>query len=316
MNKLVSIILPVKNNEKYLSESIESVLNQSYDNIELLILDDGSKDKSLSIIEGYALQNKNIRIISRENKGVANSINEMIKYASGEYIGRMDGDDISYKNRIETQVKFLEEHQDISLVGSYVDIEITDYKNIDDVKMCEKMFNFKIDKNLPSVKFLNKNKICHGTFLGRSNLFKKINYDCKLRECEDIDIILNCISNGFKVDIISKKLYLNRVSSKFIHQHKKMDECYNKEILKIKVNFLEKYLLNKEIYVLNNCNSYKILIELLKGKSNFIKEICSCNEINNFKNAYVIILDDYEHENIENELISRGMRILNDFITL
>ena len=74
MKELVSIIMPVCNNEKYLSDSIESILSQTYENIELLILDDGSKDKSLSIIEKYALDNKNIRIISRDNKVVANSI--------------------------------------------------------------------------------------------------------------------------------------------------------------------------------------------------------------------------------------------------
>ena len=290
--------MPVLNNEKYLDESIKSILNQSYKNIELLILDDGSKDKSLSIIERYAIENKNIRIISRDNKGVSNSICEMIKFANGDYIGRMDGDDVSYENRIETQIKFLEGHGDVSLVGSYVDVEIVDYKNNSDKEMCERIFNFKVDKYAPSVKILNKNMICHGTFLARAKLFQKINYDCKLKECEDIDVILNCIDKGLKVEVINKR--------------------YNKEILECKFKFLEKYLQGREIYILGDDKRTKIFSKIInnKNKYNFQNIIFKVDEIKDLKNSYILILDQHHYENFEHELQSKGRKILNDFITL
>lgn len=318
LDKLVSIIMPVLNNEKYLDESIKSILNQSYKNIELLILDDGSKDKSLSIIERYAIENKNIRIISRDNKGVSNSICEMIKFANGDYIGRMDGDDVSYENRIETQIKFLEGHGDVSLVGSYVDVEIVDYKNNSDKEMCERIFNFKVDKYAPSVKILNKNMICHGTFLARAKLFQKINYDCKLKECEDIDVILNCIDKGLKVEVINKRLYLNRVCSKFVHRQKGFDDCYNKEILECKFKFLEKYLQGREIYILGDDKRTKIFSKIInnKNKYNFQNIIFKVDEIKDLKNSYILILDQHHYENFEHELQSKGRKILNDFITL
>lgn len=314
MKELVSIIMPVCNNEKYLSDSIESILNQTYENIELLILDDGSKDKSLSIIEKYALDNKNIRIISRNNKGVANSISELIKYSNGEYIARMDGDDISYLNRIETQIKYLKENSDVSLVGSYVDIEISDYKNDDDKLMCEKIFNFKIDKNNPSIKILNGHKICHGTFFGKADLFKKIDYNSGLKTSEDIDFIFNAIKQNFKLDIIPKKLYLNRVNSKFVHEQKHLDIKYNREILISKIKFLKEELLNREIIIFGESKYSDELYEILKNDTKVKVE--NNIELEKIKNEYVIILDRENCENIENNLISKGKKNLKDFVTL
>lgn len=319
LDKLVSIIMPVLNNEKYLDESIKSILNQSYKNIELLILDDGSKDKSLSIIERHALESKNIRIISRDNKGVSNSICEMIKFANGDYIGRMDGDDVSYENRIETQVKFLEEHGDVSLVGSYVDVDIVDYKNNSDKEMCERIFNFKIDKHCPSAKIFNKNMICHGTFLARANLFKKINYNCKLKDCEDVDVILNCIDKNCKIEVINKCLYLNRVCSKFVHRQKGFDDSYNKELLECKLVFLEKYLLGKDIYILGDDKRTKVFSEIItnnKNKFNLQNLVYEISDIKNLKDSYVLILDQHDYESFEHELQSKGRKILYDFITL
>lgn len=314
MKELVSVIMPVCNNEKYLSDSIESILNQTYENIELLILDDGSKDKSLSIIEKYALDNKNIRIISRDNKGVANSIRELIKYSNGEYIARMDGDDISYLNRIEIQIKYLKENPDLSLVGSYVDVEISDYKNDDDKLMCEKIFNFKIDKNNPSIKILNGHKICHGTFFGKADLFKKIDYNSGLKTSEDIDFIFNAIKQNFKLDIIPKKLYLNRVNSKFVHEQKHLDSRYNREILISKIKFLKEELLNREIIIFGKSKYSDELYEILKNDTKVKVE--NNIQFEKIKNEYLINLDRENCENIENNLISKGNKNLKDFITL
>ena len=194
--------MPVYNNEKYLSGAIESVLNQTHKNIELLILDDGSTDSSLSIIENYAMHNKNIRLVSRDNKGVANSIDELLKYVKGDYIARMDGDDYSFPDRIEKQLKYLKENSDVGLVGSFVEVELTDYKNKDDVKLCEDIFNFKIDDKNPSIKFLNGHRICHGTFMCRAKIFEEVKYNINLNSSEDLDFIFNLISKNFKVGII------------------------------------------------------------------------------------------------------------------
>lgn len=314
MKDLVSIIMPVYNNEKYLKEAIESVLNQTHNNIELLILDDGSSDKSLSIIEEYALENKNIRIISRGNKGVANSIRELLEYANGEYIARMDGDDVSYPNRIETQIKYLKDNN-LSLVGTYVDVEITDYKNEDDKLFCEKIFNFKLDKNHQCLKILNGHRICHGTFLGKTSLFQKINYNVSLKTSEDLDFIFELIKQNYKVGIIDKKLYLNRINSNFVHEQKCLDEKYNQEILLSKIKFLEDRIFNREILIIGKNKYGNQLFEILNRNSKFkVKEICE--SVDNLKNEYVFITDRYNSENIEHKLTTLGKKNLQDFIAL
>lgn len=307
--------MPVCNNEKYLSESIESILNQTYKNIELLILDDGSMDNSLSIIEKYALNNKCIKIISRDNKGISNSINELFKYVNGKYIARMSGDDVSYPNRIEMQVEYLNKNQDTALVGCLVDIEISDYKNEDDKIMCEKIFNFKIDKNNPIIKILNGHRICHGTFFMRADLLRKVNYDVKLKNVEDLDFIFKLIEGNFKFDIIQKKLYLNRVNSNFIHQQKDLDCNYNKEDLFLKIKFIEGKIGNREIIIFGKTKCSKILSEIIHDKFN-IKIIENFNNIDDLKKYYIIILDKHNSEEIENQLIAIGKINLNDFITL
>lgn len=315
MEKLVSIIMPVCNNEKYLAESIESVLNQTYKNIEILILNDGSCDKSLSIIENYAMHNKSIRIISRDNKGISSSVRELLKYANGDYIARMNGDDVSYPNRIEIQVKFLNENPEIFLVGSYVDIELTDYKNDDDKKLCEKIFNFKAAGDDAIVKILNGNKICHGTFCMKSKLFESINYDLNLKHAEDVDFILNLKSKNFKFDVIPKKLYLNRINSEFVHKQKQLNENYNQELLASKIKFLENKFIGREIIIFGKSKYLKILERILENRFK-ITLIEKCLDISSFKNHYFIILDKENCEDIEGKLMLSGRRVLEDFINL
>ncbi len=120
MNELVSIILPVYNAENYLYDSINSIINQSYKNLEIIIINDGSTDNSLSILKKF--NDSRIRLISRENKGLIHSLNEGLSLANGNYIARMDADDIARSDRIEIQLKFLLENKNFSVVGSYANI--------------------------------------------------------------------------------------------------------------------------------------------------------------------------------------------------
>jgi glycosyltransferase involved in cell wall biosynthesis len=114
---LISVIMPVYNAEKYLDKSIQSIINQTYKNFEFIIIDDGSTDNSLIIINQFSNNDQRIIVITRENKGLVFSLNEGISRAKGKYIARMDADDISILNRFELQVDYLESNNDVIACG-------------------------------------------------------------------------------------------------------------------------------------------------------------------------------------------------------
>jgi|694.fasta_scaffold05370_11 glycosyltransferase involved in cell wall biosynthesis len=119
-SKILTVVLCVYNAEKYLSEAIESILNQTYKNFDFFIVDDGSTDQSLDIIKKYANANSRIFLHENvENKGVSYSRNYAISQCKTKYIALMDADDVSLPERIEKQINFLENHPNISVCGTW-----------------------------------------------------------------------------------------------------------------------------------------------------------------------------------------------------
>ena len=119
-NPLVSIVIPVHNGERYIKESINSCLEQTYKNIEIIVVDDKSEDNTLNILKSYGSR---ITVIPVEKQnGLGNVINIGIRKSKGKYIARMDADDIMYPTRIEKQVEYLESHPSCVAVGGQIDI--------------------------------------------------------------------------------------------------------------------------------------------------------------------------------------------------
>lgn len=115
--KLVTIGIPFFNNESSLSYSIKSTISQTYNNLEILLIDDGSTDKSLSIAKGYAEKDPRIKIISDGyNRGLISRLNQIIDMAEGDYIARMDADDMMAPERIEKEVTILETCPEVDVV--------------------------------------------------------------------------------------------------------------------------------------------------------------------------------------------------------
>ena len=117
---LISVCMPVYNTEPYIAEAVESILAQTYPNFEFLIVDDGSTDRSLAILEHYAAQDTRIRLSSRPNAGYLVRLNEMLAEARGDLIARMDADDVAMPERFIRQVEFLDAHPEVVAVGSRV----------------------------------------------------------------------------------------------------------------------------------------------------------------------------------------------------
>jgi len=163
---LLSVIMSVYNAQNYLKDSIESILNQTYKNFEFIIINDGSSDNSLEIIEEYAKQDSRIKVINQKNKGLPFSLNRGIEMSSGEYIVRMDADDISLPYRFEKQLDFMQKNPEIGICGSSIIA-------FGEVKEAIKKF-YKDDKMLKS-ELLFSTCFAHPTVFMRSSLFKEFN---------------------------------------------------------------------------------------------------------------------------------------------
>ncbi|WP_051608621.1 glycosyltransferase [Selenomonas sp. FC4001] len=123
---LVSVLMPVYNAETYLYEAIISILNQSFEDFEFLIVDDGSTDHSMDIVHKF--DDYRIKILHNDgNRGLVYSLNRGIKEAKGKYIARMDADDVSRPERLAKQADYMERHPDVAVCGSFIQ---TFFKNV------------------------------------------------------------------------------------------------------------------------------------------------------------------------------------------
>lgn len=119
MNPLLTIIVPIYNREKYLRESLDSVLSQTYKNLEIILADDGSTDNSLNIMKEYSRSDSRIKIITHKNIGICETIRRAVLISNGDYIARCDSDDVNEVDRYEKQLHYLLKN-DCDLVGCYI----------------------------------------------------------------------------------------------------------------------------------------------------------------------------------------------------
>ena len=117
---VVSVLMPIRNGEQTLDEAVQSILAQTFRDFELIAVDDGSTDRSLQILQDFAARDPRVRIITRPNTGIAGALNDAIKQSRGEYLARMDCDDVALPERFEKQVAFFSNHPEHVLLGSRV----------------------------------------------------------------------------------------------------------------------------------------------------------------------------------------------------
>ncbi len=120
-NPVLNVLMPVYNAEKFLPESIESILNQTFTDFEFIILDDGSTDNSFAIIKEYQSKDSRIRVLqNKKNKKLPTSRNILFQETKADYIVWMDADDISMPNRLQVEYDFLQKNPDIDIIGSVI----------------------------------------------------------------------------------------------------------------------------------------------------------------------------------------------------
>lgn len=171
-NTLVTIAIPIYNAEEYLASAIQSVMNQTYKDWELLLMCDGSNDSSTTIANEYALKDERIKVIDDGvNRGLIYRLNQSILMTTSKYYARMDADDIMYITRIEEQVRYMEEHPEVDVLGT--SIMIIDNNN-----------------NIVSSGYDvgDVNKFTHPTVMGRTSWFKANPYSDWALRAEDYEL--------------------------------------------------------------------------------------------------------------------------------
>ena len=187
---LVSIVMPIYNSETYLDEAILSIIHQTYQNWELLVINEfGSNEEGKRIINRYAAIDSRIRLIQNSKRlGIAESLNEGLRQAKGEYIARMDGDDISLPKRIEKQVEFMEENKDILLCGVQVEV------------FGSEKWDWKLETDPARIRTdaLFYSPCVHPTILFRRDVINKYNvfYNKDYKASEDYDFFTRILEFG------------------------------------------------------------------------------------------------------------------------
>ena len=122
MTPKVSVVIPVYNVEQYLQQCLNSILNQTLKEIEVICVDDGSTDKTPEMIGEYAKRDKRIKFIdNKQNAGIVATLNQGLEFCCGEYIARMDSDDISLPTRFATQVKYMDQHPECGALSTWAE---------------------------------------------------------------------------------------------------------------------------------------------------------------------------------------------------
>ncbi|GDX62476.1 hypothetical protein LBMAG34_0100 [Candidatus Saccharibacteria bacterium] len=234
MTDLISVIMPVYNSEKYLAESIESILKQSYKNFELIIINDGSSDESLNIINKYNKKDKRIVVINQNNRGIVESLNTAIEKSRGKFIARMDSDDICVIDRFKEQVSFLENNNKVGLVAGWVKLIDEDGKDLahewaeDRKAQTEEEIKAMMTKT---------NCVAHPTVMVRTELMKKYKYR-EQKGGEDYDLWLRMLSDGVIISKVKKNLLKYRIHDKSITGMSNAKSSL-KKIINLKNNFLK-----------------------------------------------------------------------------
>lgn len=225
----VSVLIPVYNSENYLAEAIESVLNQSFKEFELVVVDDGSSDNSLNIAKEHALKDKRVKVLHKKNGGRASALNYALGICSGEYLAFLDSDDIMADNRLKIEAEFLDKHKEIDLVyGDMIKFwadgkeelrEAVDFDSSDaPLNVMIKFYNSgRIGEILPHLLYSNSKEgkaILGGSVMVRRRVFDfGIKHDENMGHIEDTDLWLQIIGQGFKVKRIPKVMFYYRIHS-------------------------------------------------------------------------------------------------------
>jgi glycosyltransferase involved in cell wall biosynthesis len=235
----LSVVLPVYNAEPWVGEAIASILGQTLSDFELIVVDDGSTDKSAEVIRSFS--DERIRLVSRENRGFAASLNQALELARADLVARHDADDISEPDRFQRQVAYLERHPRTALLG-------TNYVMIDEAGVPLGTTNLLTDPNDLKVAQVFANQFCHGSVIFRRGaVLGAGGYRAELAPAEDYDLFAR-LAHGSCVANLPEPLYRWRVTTSGMSATRR--EAMDEQVRAIRVREFSRLVARRDEYPL------------------------------------------------------------------
>ncbi len=206
---IISVVMPVYNAERYLAVTIESILNQTYSDFELIAVNDGSEDNSAQILETYQQRDKRLRVHHQpQNMGIGAARTMGCQLAKGEYIAQMDSDDVSLPNRLARQVEYLQAHPEIGGCGTWIQ-----YINRDNV-LTNRKWQPATEPTVLRWSLLFGMQIAHPTWMMRRDLAQELGFYRSLT-AEDYDLVIR-VSHVAQIANVPKFSYIIVFGTKVI----------------------------------------------------------------------------------------------------
>ena len=226
---LVSVIISVYNGKKYILRALLSILAQSFDNFEIILIDDGSTDGTANAIK--LIQDQRVKFIQQENQGLTKSLNRALRMANGKWIARHDADDFSIYSRFEKQIEFLRSNPDLGMVGTSCFIQPERHGIINEVYIYPQAYNEILDA------FYHYNPLVHGSVIINKDIMDEVGgYNEEFLFVQDYELWSRIIKRT-KVSNLSVPLYVRTV-----HRHCSQITANKEPIFnKIQKRFIEYY---------------------------------------------------------------------------
>ena len=306
-NVKISVIMSVYNGEEYLAEAIDSVLDQSFKDFELIVINDCSTDKTAELLEKYQALDARVKVHTNEvNLRLPSSLNKAISLAEGKYIARMDADDICMPDRFEKQYAFMEAHPDVALSSCRF---MTLKKGVVASGGC----GGRTDNESIKAMLLVTNPILHPGIIAKAEVIRELGYDKTFTCTEDMEIWSRFVTSGHKIELQPEYLMIYRLHDKQITETtrerqrgevKRLQKRYFGELLEEMSEEQEDFYING-IYFCDNadvdkfCEFFKWLKAVNRKKGKIEKETLYY--------AMLEILAEYKRKGVPKAKVAKAM---------
>lgn len=230
----ISVIMSVYNGEDYLSEAIQSVLNQTFKDFELIVINDCSTDSTAEILNQFANKDNRVKVhTNQENLRLPSSLNKALSLSTGKYVARMDADDICLPNRLEKQYDFMENNPNIALSSCR-------FMTLKNGVVSSGGCGGKNDNDSIKALLLVTNPILHPGIIAKAEVIKQLGYDKNFTCTEDMELWTRFVIAGYEVEILPEYLMLYRLHDKQITETTL--EKQHKEVVSIQKKYYKKFL--------------------------------------------------------------------------